>query len=138
MAKNRITDLKIGQYHEKKYCIDEKIGEKFAEISGDYNPIHLDADTAKKSLFKKKIVHGMLIGSYISGIIGNEFPGDGSIYMTQNLSFVKPIFYNEQITIRIEITNIVLEKKRIYLKTMCFNEQGDILVNGEALIKLDN
>ena len=138
MAKNRFADLKVGQYYEQRYVIEEKAGEEFAAISGDYNPIHLDEKVAEKSIFKKKIVHGMLVGSYISGIIGNEFPGEGSIYMTQNLSFMKPIFYNETIIIRIEITDLVMERKRVYLKTICTNEQGEILVNGDALIKLDN
>lgn len=138
MAKNRFADLKVGQYYEQRYVIEEKAGEEFAAISGDYNPIHLDEEVAEKSIFKKKIVHGMLVGSYISGIIGNEFPGEGSIYMTQNLSFMKPIYYNETIIIRIEITDLVMERKRVYLKTICTNEQGEILVNGDALIKLDN
>lgn len=138
MAKNKIEELQVGQYYEKEFVITEDIGEKFAQISKDFNPIHLDAGIAGQSRFKKKIVHGMLLGSYISGIIGNEFPGEGSVYLNQNLSFRKPVFYDTTVIVRVEIIEIDLLKKRLTLKTVCVDNNNDILIDGEALILLEN
>lgn len=127
----------VGDYYEKKYCIDESTGEKFAEISGDFNPIHLDVNIAQKTRFKQKIVHGMLIGSYISGIIGNEFPGSGSIYLNQELEFIRPVYYNQEIIIRVEVVETEKERRRIKLMTKCFDIDNKVLVNGEAYIMLE-
>lgn len=107
---------------------------KFAEISGDKNPLHLDEEYASKSIFKKRIAHGMLIGSYISAVLGNEFPGEGSIYLEQNFKFMKPVFVDDIITIDIEIINIDMEKKIIFLKTECKNQLLEMTLKGEAKI----
>ena len=138
MAKNKIEDLQAGQYYEKEFVITEDIGEEFAQISKDFNPIHLDAGIAKQSRFKKKIVHGMLLGSYISGIIGNEFPGEGSVYLNQELSFRRPVYYDTPVIVRVEIAEINLSKKRLTLKTVCRDNRNDILIDGKALILLEN
>lgn len=138
MAKNKIEDLRVGQYYEQEFVITEDMGAEFAKISKDFNPIHLDEETAAQTRFKKRIVHGMLLGSYISGIIGNKFPGEGTVYMGQNLSFRGPVYYNEKVIIRVEITEMNLEKKRLTLSTTCRNENEDMLILGEALVMLDN
>ena len=138
MAKNTIEDLKIGQFYEKEFVVTEDIGVKFAEISKDFNPIHLDSEVASKSRFKQRIVHGMLFGSYISGIIGNEFPGEGSVYLKQDLSFRRPVYYGVPVIIRVEIEDINFEKKRLTLRTTCKNKEDELLVDGTALILLEN
>ena len=125
---------KIGDKIEKEYVISYDEGERFADISGDYNPIHIDEHVANKTRFKKRIVHGMLIGSYFSAIIGNEFPGKGSIYMNQNLIFKAPVFYDETIRIVVEIIDIIEEKKRLTLSTKCYGSGDKILVDGSAMI----
>lgn len=137
MAKNKIENLKVGHYYEQEFVVTEEIGLEFAKISKDFNPIHIDEEVAAKTRFKKRIVHGMLLGSYISGIIGNEFPGDGTVYMGQNLSFRSPIYYDKKVIVRIEITERDLEKKRLKLSTTCRNENGDMLIIGDALVMLD-
>lgn len=128
---------KIGNSFEKKYCITEEMGEQFAKISGDFNPIHLDQEKAEQTIFKKKIVHGMLVGSYISGIIGNDFPGNGTIYLKQNLMFKRPVLYNQEITIKVEIVDIDEEKSRLVLGTTCYDDKGQMLLDGEALVKVE-
>lgn len=138
MAKNRIEDLQIGQFYEAEYIVTDDIGNQFAEISKDYNPIHLNEEIAAKSRFKQKIVHGMLFGSYISGIIGNKFPGEGSVYLNQELSFRRPIYYGVPVVIRVEIESIDLEKKRLTLKTICTDMEKRLLVDGKALILLED
>lgn len=138
MAKNKIENLQVGQFYEKEFIVTEDIGEKFAEISKDYNPIHLNKEIAEQSRFKQRIVHGMLFGSYISGIIGNEFPGEGSVYLNQELSFRKPIYYDASVIVRVEIEDINLEKKRLTLKTICTDKENQLLIDGRALVLLEN
>lgn len=126
-------DLYIGQYFEKSLKVTEELGSKFADISYDYNPIHLDDDFANKSRFGEKIVHGMLIGSYFSGIIGNEFPGRGSIYINQELIFKRPVHYDTLITLKIEIIDINVEKHHVMLSTQC-RDNDNLLVDGKAKV----
>lgn len=138
MAKNKIEDLQVGQFYEKEVIVTEEIGREFANISKDFNPIHLNEEIASQSRFGRKIVHGMLFGGYISGIIGNEFPGEGSVYLNQELSFRKPVYYGVKVTVRVEIEGIDMMKKRLTLKTVCSDEEGNLLINGKALIMLEN
>lgn len=129
-----IQDLHIGQYYEKNFVVTEEQGNEFAKISQDYNPIHLDEEAASKSRFGRKIVHGMLVGSYFSGIIGNIFPGAGSVYISQEILFRRPLYYNSEIMIRIEITGIDRERKHVLLKTQCYDRNQKIAVDGNAKI----
>ena len=129
-----IEDLHIGQFYEKNVVVTEEMGADFAKISEDYNPIHLDKEAASKSRFGKKIVHGMLIGSYFSGIIGNKFPGAGSVYISQEIFFKRPVYYDSECIIRVEISDINLERKRVGLKTQCFDKEKNMLVDGNAKI----
>ncbi len=125
---------RVGDKYEKKYIIQEADGMAYAEVSGDYNPIHLDEETASKTRFGRKIAHGMLVGGYISSIIGNDFPGNGSVYMSQNLSFRAPVFYGEAIKIIVEISEIIKEKNRIILSTKCLDSHDKLLVDGTAMV----
>lgn len=138
MGRYYIDELYVGQYYEKRFSILESAGNIFAQISNDFNPIHLDAQTASKTRFKKKIVHGMLIVSYFSGIIGTEFPGEGSIYVSQDVSFKKPVLYNVDIKIRVEIATIEASKNCLTLKTQCIGPSNEILVDGNAKILFEN
>lgn len=138
MEKYSISELYVGQYYETEISVKEEMGVIFAEISKDHNPIHLDSKAAEKSRFGRKIVHGMLIGSYFSGIIGNEFPGPGSIYVSQKIFFRRPVYYDVNVKIKVEITGVNKEKRRVILRTQCINEEKKILVDGEAEIMLDN
>jgi 3-hydroxybutyryl-CoA dehydratase len=129
-----IKDFYVGQFYEKNFIVSEEAGMEFAKISEDYNPIHLNSEVASKSRFGKKIVHGMLIGSYFSGIIGNKFPGAGSVYISQEIFFKRPVYYGSEVTIRVEISDVNLERKRIGLKTQCFDKDRSLLVDGNAKI----
>jgi len=127
-------DFKVGEFYEKIYYVTEDMGRQFASVSGDYNPIHLNEEVAQKTRFGKKVVHGMLLGSYISGIIGNEFPGNGSVYLKQELDFRKPIFYDSKVKIKIEVLEVDLKKQRLLLGTQCFDCEDNMLIDGKALI----
>ena len=129
-----IKDFYVGQTAELTHQYSENDVNLFADISGDHNPIHLDAEYAKDSIFGKKIVFGFLSGSLISAVLGNVLPGEGSIYMNQTLSFLRPVFIGDTITAKVVITEINEEKKRISLDTMCTNQNGKTVIEGSALM----
>lgn len=126
----------VGQEAKIMKCFSTKNIENFAKISGDTNPVHLNEDYANKSIFKKKIVHGFLYSSLISAVIGTKLPGNGSIYLHQELNFKKPVYHDENITALVRITQIKKEKSLIYLDTFCYKDNNDIVVEGKAIVKV--
>lgn len=121
------------KYFEKTFKITDDDIKMFAEVSGDMNPLHLDEEYAKNTVYQERICHGMLIGSYISSIIGNDFPGIGTIYLSQNLIFKKPVKIGDTIIITVSYLE-ELEKGRVGLETICKNQYGDIVVDGKAIV----
>ena len=107
----------------------------FALVSGDHNPIHLDAEYAEKSLFGKRIAHGFLIGSLISAVLGNDMPGPGSIYLGQTLKFLAPIHIGDTVTVIVKVVAIREDKRIITLHTDCTNQHGKLVLSGEATVK---
>ena len=107
----------------------------FALVSGDHNPIHLDAEYAEKSLFGKRIAHGFLIGSLISAVLGNDMPGPGSIYLGQTLKFLAPIHIGDTVTVTVKVVAIREDKRIITLHTDCTNQNGTLVLSGEATVK---
>ncbi|HKM02204.1 MAG TPA: MaoC family dehydratase [Sedimentibacter sp.] len=124
----------INQTYKKEFLITEEIGREFARVSQDNNPIHLDDDYAKNTKFKGKIAHGMLMGAYISSILGMEFPGEGCIYLSQEISFLRPVHYGDTITIEIKVVEMIQEKNRLILDTNCYNQDGKQVVSGKATV----
>lgn len=130
-----MEDLYIGQKAEKEFLITEEDGWAYAKASKDMNPLHLDEEYAKTTRFGTRIAHGMLFGSYISGIIGVELPGEGAVYMKQDLSFLRPVYYGDRIRVEIIVTELIPEKKRAVLSTNCYNQNGEQVIAGTALVK---
>ncbi len=130
----RYSDLKIGQTAEYKRTITEEDIEKFADVSGDHNPIHLDEIYATKTFFKGRIAHGMLSVSFISTVLAQELPGPGSIYLKQEIDFRKPVRIGDTITARVEIIYKDDEKERITLRTTCVNQHDELVVDGKAVV----
>ncbi len=108
---------------------------KFADVSGDYNPIHIDSDFAEKSRFHGRITHGMLLVSYISAVLGNEFPGVGTIYLSQTINFLKPVFVGTKIKISVYIKEFEKEKIAV-LQTNILDVDEKVLAEGEAKVML--
>lgn len=106
----------------------------FAQASGDINPLHLDEEYAKSSIFGKRIAHGMLSASFISAVLGTILPGEGSIYVSQSLNFKAPVFINDVITTNVEVIDI--KRNRVILRTTCMNQDEKIVVDGEAKLLL--
>lgn len=130
-----MKELFVGQSAEKEFLITEEIGRAFAKVSQDENPLHLQEDYAKKTPFGKRIAHGMLLGSYISAMLGIELPGEGTIYMKQELTFLKPVYYGDTIRVKIEVTKLEPEKKRAVLSTSCYNQKSEQVLAGSALVR---
>jgi acyl dehydratase len=120
---------------EETITITKEIVQNFANLIGDYNPVHLDDEYARKSKFGKPIVHGMLLASFFSKIIATKYPGEGSIYVSQNIRFIKPCFVGDSITIKINLISIK-DKKHI-LSTQILNSEGYVIVDGDASVLKD-
>jgi 3-hydroxybutyryl-CoA dehydratase len=124
-------NFKIGDFKQSSTLVTEDMVNTFANISGDHNPIHLDLEYASNTIFKEKIAHGMLISGFISALIANEIPGNGSIYLKQNLEFKAPVKLNDVVTTKVTILNI--EGNKYFLQTDCFVKEIQV-IQGTALI----
>jgi 3-hydroxybutyryl-CoA dehydratase len=129
-----IDQLSVHQTYEKTVTITAEMIERFAEATGDHNPIHLDEEYAKGTLFKTRVAHGMLQAGILSGILGTEFPGVGTIYLSQSLKFMKPVFIGDEITFHLKVLECIKERNRVRLETVCSNQKGQAVVTGEALV----
>jgi len=107
----------------------------FAEVSGDHNPIHLNAEYAERTLFGKRIAHGFLIGSLISAVLGNDLPGPGSIYLGQTLKFLAPIHIGDTVKVTVKVVAVREDKRIVTLHTECTNQHGALVLSGEATVK---
>jgi len=106
----------------------------FARASGDDNPLHLDEDYAAETRFGRRIAHGMLTASLISAILGNDYPGEGTIYLNQKLQFRAPVFIDDVITAEVELIAFREDKRIATLATRCRNQDGRLVVDGEAVV----
>ena len=131
-----INDFKIGQTEKTSKTFTKKDVQKFAKLSLDLNPVHLDEAYAKTTIFENIIVHGFLYGSLISAVIGNKLPGPGAIYLHQELNFKIPVYINEEITAMVKVKDINTEKSLLYLETICIKNHDEIVIEGKAVIKL--
>jgi 3-hydroxybutyryl-CoA dehydratase len=127
-------DLKIGdKFSTERYVTDELV-RQFAEVSGDYNPIHLDEEFAKNTRFGKRIAHGMLSGAFISAVLGNEFKNRKIVYLSQTMRFTAPVFLGDTVTAMGTVTNIREDKGIVTLETVCTKQNGETVVTGEAVV----
>jgi acyl dehydratase len=106
----------------------------FAAVTGDHNPLHLDAHFAQQTRFGRPIAHGMLSASLISAVIANELPGQGSIYLAQTLQFVAPVFPGDTVTARVTVIGIREDKPIVRLDTVCTNQRNEVVIKGEATV----
>jgi 3-hydroxybutyryl-CoA dehydratase len=134
MIGKTIKELKIGDTAEFSKTVSESDIYLFAGITGDFNPAHINEEYAKKTFFKTRIAHGMLAAGFISTTIGTKLPGTGSIYIKQTLSFLAPVRIGDTVTARVEVIEIMEEKKRVRLKTVCVNQEGTQVLDGEAIV----
>ncbi len=127
-------EISIRQLEEFEVKISNTIVDDFAKISGDFNPIHLDEEFASKTTFGKRIVHGMLLASFFSRLVGMKIPGKNGIYFSQSLNFRKPCFIGDVIKVIGTVIDKSESTKIVTLKTELFNQNNECLVDGESKV----
>ena len=132
-----IEDLRLNQTEEFEKKITEKDINELAKLSGDDNPVHTNSDFAKKTIFKQKVAHGFLSASLISMLIATKLPGPGSIYLSQNLKFLAPVFIDDLVRVKVTVEEIDQEKKKVKLQTECFKNEKKI-ISGEAVVLVNS
>lgn len=132
----KIEEFYVGQSASLKKVFGTDEVKAFAELSLDKNPIHLDETYAEQSRFGNRIVHGFFVGSLISAVFGTMLPGEGAIYLHQEMNFRKPVFHGEEITATVVVTNIKKEKSILYFDTKCENGRGEVVIDGNAVLKV--
>ncbi|MEM1086297.1 MAG: MaoC family dehydratase [Pseudomonadota bacterium] len=129
----KFEDLSIGMSHETVHTITEKDIDLFAEVSGDRNPLHMDEAYASQTSFGQRIAHGALTASYISGILGNNLPGPGAVFVGLNMRFRRPVFIGSEVTVRVEIIELQERGSKVTLKVSCIVD-GKAAISGDALV----
>ncbi|MGI9090549.1 MAG: MaoC family dehydratase [Gemmatimonadaceae bacterium] len=130
----RLEDIVVGQSAEFGKTITEADVALFAGITGDFNPVHVDAVAAARSRFGGRIAHGMLSAGLISATLASRLPGPGSIYLTQTLRFTAPVRIGDTVTARVSVVEIIAPKRRVRLSTVCRNQDGLTVLDGEATV----
>ncbi|PAB59064.1 enoyl-CoA hydratase [Anaeromicrobium sediminis] len=131
----KFEDITIGLNDSLTKTISEDDISTFAQVSGDFNPIHLDENFASKSIFKKKIAHGMLTSSLISSVLGTKLPGANTLYLSQSLKFLAPVYINDTITATVTVIDKREDKRLLTLETNIFKSDGTKVVSGSAIVK---
>jgi 3-hydroxybutyryl-CoA dehydratase len=127
-------EIKIGDKASIIKTVTETDLSLFAQITGDVNPVHLDEEYAKKTIFKTRIAHGMLTASFISAVLGTTLPGANTIYVSQELVFKAPVKIGETVTATVEVMEKVDRRRWIILKTTVVNQDGIVVVDGKATV----
>ena len=132
----RYESVKIGDKAEIRHTITERDIEKFVDLTGDDNKLHIDKDYARMTQFKKPVVHGMLGASFISTLIGTKLPGDGALWFSQNLEFILPVRVGDEITVVAVVKNKNDRENVIEIQTDIFNQHKQKVIRGYAKVKI--
>ena len=130
-------DFKVGEKADVTKEITEKDINLMAELTGDFNPIHIDEDFAKKTRFNGRIAHGVMSAGLISAVLGMHLPGPGAIYLGQTLKFLNPVRVGDTVKAEAVVTKWRPEKKILHLDTLCSNQDGEPIVEGEAVLLIE-
>jgi 3-hydroxybutyryl-CoA dehydratase len=129
-------DLEIGERATFTKTISETDVAAFAQVTGDWNPLHMDDDYARQTRFGRRIAHGMLTAGLISTVLGTKLPGPGAIYLEQTLRFLAPVYLGDTITAEVEVTAWRADKRIVTLETTCCNQDGIEVLAGQAVLML--
>jgi len=128
-----IEDIEMGMTRYIRKIITDRDIEQFAEISTDHNPVHLDDEYARDTIFEGRIAHGMLTAGLVSAVIGEQLPGHGTIYMSQNLKFLAPVRPGDLVHAEVKVVDMIIDKRRVKLDCRCEVNGKNVLV-GEAMV----
>lgn len=126
--------LQVGDTATMTKTITDEDIHVFADLTGDHNPVHLDDEYAATTRFGRRIAHGMLSASLISAVLANRLPGRGTVYLSQSLQFVAPVYPGDTVTARVTVTKMRDDKPVVTLETVCFNQRDEQLLRGEAVV----
>jgi acyl dehydratase len=126
--------INIGDTFEHSFSFTQEDVVLFAKVTGDNNPVHLDEVYAANTIFKRPIIHGMLGATVFSKVFGTMFPGEGTIYLNQNLQFLRPMLVDTNYIAQFEVIEIDREKHRATITTIVLNEEGKKVVDGSAIL----
>ena len=134
MTGKTIQEINVGDGASFAKTVSETDIYLYAGITGDFNPAHIDECHASQTVFKTRIAHGMLVAGLISTVLGTRFPGPGTIYIRQELFFLAPVRIGDTITASVEVIETRPGENRIRLKTVCKNQEGIVVLDGEAVV----
>lgn len=129
----KIEEITPGMSASMSHVVTDGDVRKFAEVSGDYNPVHLDEDYAKDSRFGRRIAHGLFSASFFSGLFGTKLPGRGCVYAAQNLKFRRPVYIGDTVVATVTVLTVDAIKKRVLFSTVCTVEGKEVIL-GDAEI----
>jgi 3-hydroxybutyryl-CoA dehydratase len=135
MSEPAYEDIKVGDEASLTRTITEVHIVNYAGLTGDWNPVHADAEYAAQSMFGERIAHGMLVAGLISAVLGTQLPGPNSIYLGQDLNFVAPVMIGDTIKVVVTVTDKRHEKRIIKLRTTAHNQRGQMVIDGSAVVK---
>ena len=135
MSELAYADIKVGDEASFAKTITEADVVNYAGLSGDFNPVHIDAEYAAQSMFKERISHGMLVAGLISAVLGTRLPGPNSIYLGQELKFTAPVKFGDTVTAHVSVTEKRDDKMIIKLRTWVTNQRGETVIDGGAVVK---
>jgi 3-hydroxybutyryl-CoA dehydratase len=130
----RFEELSVGMSAERARTVTADDVLRYAEVTGDFNPVHVDAEAAARSRFGALIAHGMLSAGYVSAVLGMDLPGPGAIYLAQSLKFTRPVKPGDTITARVEVLEVIAARRRVRLATTCRNQHDEPVLEGEATV----
>ena len=135
MSELAYEDIKVDDEASLTRTITEAHIVTFAGLTGDWNPVHADAEYAARSMFGERIAHGMLVAGLISAVLGTQLPGPNSIYLGQDLKFIAPVMIGDTVKVVVTVTDKRDEKRIINLRTSVYNQRGEIVIDGSAVVK---
>ena len=135
MSELAYEDIKIGDEASLTRTITEVHIVNYAGLTGDWNPMHADAEHAAQSMFGERIAHGMLVAGLISAMLGTQLPGPNSIYLGQDLNFVAPVKIGDTLKVIVTVTEKRDDKRIIKLRTYATNQRGEMVIDGSAVVK---
>jgi 3-hydroxybutyryl-CoA dehydratase len=130
--------LEVGQAAELSRTVRDADILAYAELTGDFNPAHVDEAWAAASRFGGRVAHGMLTAGYVSAVLAMRLPGPGAIYLGQTLRFTRPVRPGDTVTARVEVVEVIPETRRARLATVCRNQHGETVLEGEATVLVPN
>jgi 3-hydroxybutyryl-CoA dehydratase len=133
----KFEDIFVGQFAEKSTLISKELIREFALVTGDDNPVHLDEEYAyNNSFFRRCVAHGMISVSLVTALLGSELPGHGTIFLSQNIEFISPVFPGDTVTARLEVLKKEDVSQKIMLKAGVTNQRGTLVIDGHVWVML--